>query len=179
MPRRLDPNKIVRVRESRNLPDDPSADHLGDGECSLGTTSAMTGPGEGVTVRVSEEHHIAQARQVATALVRAIGFDQVGTSYAAVAVSELAGNIFLHATKGGTIILVDLRREGEVGIGVIAEDDGPGIEDLELALQDGFSTAGGLGSGLPGVKRLMDEFEIRSRPGVGTRIVARKWQTCR
>jgi len=66
-----------------------------------------------------------------------------------------------------------------MGIEIIAEDDGPGIENLELALQDGFSTIEGLGSGLPGVKRLVDEFEITSTLGVGTRIVARKWQTCR
>lgn len=139
----------------------------------------MIGPGECVTVPVVEEHHIAQARQVATALARAVGFDSVRASCVAVAVSELAGNLFFHAIKGGTITLVGLRREGETGIEIIAEDDGPGIPDLEQALQDGFSTAGGLGSGLPGVKRLMDEFEITSTPGVGTRIVARKWQPCR
>ena len=142
-------------------------------------TTAMIDLGECVTVRVVEEHHVAQARQIATALIRAIGFDQVETSYVAVAVSELAGNLFFHATKGGTITLVGLRREGEMGIEIITEDDGPGIEDLELVLQDGFSTIGGLGSGLPGVKRLMDEFEITSTVGVGTRVVARKWQTCR
>ena len=65
-----------------------------------------------------------------------------------------------------------------VGIEVVAEDDGPGIPDVGLAMQDGFSTSGGLGGGLPGVERLMDEFEITSAAGAGTRVVARKWQPC-
>ena len=139
----------------------------------------MIGPDKCVTVRVVEEHHIGHACRVATALAKAVGFDSARASCVAVAVSELAGNLFFHATRGGTISLVSLGREGEIGIEIIAEDDGPGIEDLELVLQDGFSTTGGLGSGLPGAKRLTDEFEITSTPGVGTRIVARKWQPCR
>jgi len=130
-------------------------------------------------IHVTEEYHIAQARQAATALAREIGFKQVPVYYVATSVSELAGNLFVHATRGGMITLAAVKREGEIGIEVIAEDDGPGIPDVELALQDGFSTSGGLGYGLPGVKRLMDEFEIRSTAGGGTRILARKWQRCR
>ena len=128
---------------------------------------------------MTEEYHIAQARRAAVALTEAVGFGQTRTSYVATAVSELASNLFCHATRGGTITLAALRREGEVGIEVVAEDDGPGVPDVEQAIQDGFSTSGGLGGGLPGVKRLMDEFEITSTVGVGTRIVARKWQPCK
>ena len=113
------------------------------------------------------------------ALTEAVGFGQARPSYVATAVSELASNLFCHATRGGTITLTALRREGEVGIEVVAEDDGPGVSDVEQAMQDGFSTSGGLGGGLPGVKRLMDEFEITSTIGVGTRVAARKWQPCR
>ncbi len=131
------------------------------------------------TITITAEHHIAQARQTATALASEIGFKRVLVYYIATSVSELAGNIFFHATRGGSIIFRTLRDNGRIGLEVIAEDDGPGIPDIELAMQDGFSTVGGLGGGLPGTERLMDEFEINSIIGEGTRIVARKWQTCR
>ena len=134
---------------------------------------------EPMIIRLTEEHHIAQARQAAKSLAQAIGFRRVAAYYVSTSVSELANNLFFHAARGGAITLVALRREGEVGIEVIAEDDGPGIPDVELALQDGFSTTGGLGGGLPGVERLMDEFEITSTVGVGTRVVARKWEPCK
>jgi len=62
------------------------------------------------------------------------------------------------------------------GVELVAQDEGPGIADIPLALSEGYSTGGGLGCGLPGVQRLMDDFEINSTPGLGTRIVARKWQ---
>ncbi len=133
---------------------------------------------EPVIIPVTEEHHIAQARQAAVALAEGIGFKRVLVYYVATSVSELANNLFFHASRGGRITLTPLRREGEIGIEVVAEDDGPGIPDVEIALQDGFSTGGGLGGGLPGVERLMDEFEIASTVGAGTRIVARKWQPC-
>ncbi|MBL7062630.1 MAG: ATP-binding protein [Anaerolineae bacterium] len=131
-----------------------------------------------VTIPVIEEHHIAQARQAAAALAEEIGFKRVLVYYVATSVSELANNLFFHTPRGGRVTLTALRREGEVGIEVVAEDDGPGIPDVALALQDGFSTSGGLGGGLPGVERLMDEFEITSAAGAGTRVVARKWQPC-
>jgi len=132
-----------------------------------------------VVIRVTEEFHIAQARQAAKALMEAIGFKPVATYYVATSVSELANNLFFHTTRGGTITIVALRRNGQSGVEVIAEDDGPGIPNVKLAMRDGFSTKGSLGGGLPGVERLMDEFEITSTVGVGTRIVARKWQPCR
>jgi len=132
-----------------------------------------------VIIHVTEEYHIARARQMAVALAAEIGLRQVAVYYVATSVSELANNLFFHATRGGTITLVPLRQNGEIGLEVVAEDDGPGIPDVGLAMQDGFSTGGGLGSGLPGVERLMDEFEIRSTVGVGTHVVARKWQPCR
>lgn len=122
---------------------------------------------------------MAQARRAAMALAESLGFEQVAVYSIATSVSELAGNLFLHATRGGTITLTALERKAEIGIEVIAEDEGPGIPDLERSLQDGFSTAGGLGGGLAAVSRLMDEFEITSALGVGTHIVARKWQPCK
>ena len=132
-----------------------------------------------VVIPVTEEHHIAWARQAAAALAEEIGFKRVLVYHVATSVSELASNLFFHANQGGALTLTPLERENEIGIEVVAEDDGPGIPDVELALQDGFSTGGGLGGGLPGVKRLMDEFEIASTVGVGTRVAARKWQSCK
>lgn len=130
---------------------------------------------ETMTIRVTEEHHIAQARQAAKALAQAVGFRQVAVYYVATSVSELANNLYFHTLEGGTLTMRPLRRGPRVGLEVVARDSGPGIEDLEVALQDGYSTNGGLGGGLPGVRRLMDEFEITTSPQ-GTRIVARKWR---
>ncbi len=113
------------------------------------------------------------------ALAEALGFRMASAYRVATSVSELANNLVCHATRGGTITLAALRREGEVGIEVVATDEGPGIADVEWALEDGPSTIGGLGSGLSGARRMMDEFEIRSAVGAGTRIVARKWEPCR
>jgi len=140
---------------------------------------SRTDAGKSVIVEITEEYHISQARQKALALAEETGFNRVAVFYLGTSVMELANNLFFHARRGGTITLIPVRRNGDFGIEIIAEDEGPGIPDLKLALQDGFSTNGGLGGGLPGIKRLMDEFEISSSPGSGTRIVARKWQTCR
>ena len=129
-----------------------------------------------VIVPVTEERHIALARQKAVLLAEEIGLKRVLVYHVATAVSELAGNLVFHATQGGRITLTPVERDGKIGIEVVAQDDSPGIPDVELALQDGFSTGGGLGSGLPGVRRLMDEFEITSTVGVGTRVVTRKWR---
>jgi len=134
---------------------------------------------EPVIIYVTEEYHIAQARRAAVALAQEIGLERAVTYHVATSVSELGNNLFFYAARGGRIILTALRENERVGIEVIAEDDGPGIPDVALAMQDGFSTNGGLGGGLPGVERLMDEFAIASTVGVGTRVVARKWQPCR
>ncbi len=132
-----------------------------------------------ITVSVTAEHHVARARQAAMALAAEIGLSDAAAACVATSVSELANNLFFHTPAGGTITLAALWRDGEIGLEVIAEDRGPGIADLAAALEDGFSTNRGLGGGLPGVQRLMDEFEIAAPMGVGTRIVARKWQPCR
>ena len=127
-------------------------------------------------IEISEEHHIAKARQVCRALAYEIGFSSVEACYVETSVSELAVNLFSHTDRGGTIAFNAIEHEKGRGIQIISEDEGPGIVDVAKAMEDGFSTNGGLGCGLPGVKRLMDEFEIKSRPGLGTRIVARKWK---
>jgi len=132
-----------------------------------------------VVIRVDEEYHVSEARLEARSLAEAAGFKTTAIYYIITSVSELANNIFFHASRGGVIRLATITRDGMFGIEVNAEDEGPGIPDLNQAMMDGFSTNGGLGGGLPGVKRLMDEFEISSMVDVGTRIVARKWNPCR
>ena len=131
------------------------------------------------TVTVNKEPHIAKARIAAKLLAKSIRFLDVETGCVATSVSELANNLLIHTTKGGTITMIAIKQNGKDGIEIIAEDEGPGIPDLKQAMQDGFSTNRGLGGGLPGVKRLMDEFHISSEVGTGTRIVTRKWQQCK
>ena len=102
-----------------------------------------------------------------------LGFSVVEAESLVLAVSELAANLARYA-KGGELLLTPLERPGLVGIEVVSRDQGPGISDVERAMRDGFSTGGGLGSGLPAARRLMDEFEITSQPN-GTLVMARKW----
>src|SRR5690349_14026421 len=104
-----------------------------------------------------------------------IGFSSGDATLIATAISELARNIVAYASKGRITLKVvnGLNRQG---ISVTASDDGPGILDVGQALRDGFSTSGSLGLGLPGVRRLMDEFEIVSKPGQGTKVGVKKWR---
>ena len=90
-------------------------------------------------------------------------------------ISELARNIIRYATPG-EIILTCIRQSGRYGVGIVARDMGPGIPDVERALQGGYSTGGGLGQGLSGARRLADEFEIVSEAGKGTVVTIKKWK---
>jgi serine/threonine-protein kinase RsbT len=90
-------------------------------------------------------------------------------------VSELARNIFLYAGTGQVAVRA-VEEPGRTGIEIVCEDQGPGIANLEVVMQDGYSTSRGMGMGLPGARRLMDEFDIQSREGVGTTIACRKWR---
>lgn len=127
------------------------------------------------TLSIAEETDIALARIAGRDLARGLGFDTVDTHCIVISISELANNIFAFA-GGGVIELREIEREGRgIGLEVVASDSGPGIDDLELAMTDGQSTNGGLGGGLPGVKRLMSEMEITSVMGQGTVVKAVKW----
>ena len=129
---------------------------------------------ESFYIAISAELHIAEARRNALILAEQMGFRRTDAYYLATAVTELAANIVRYAGCG-EIQLHPLNEREIPGIEVVASDTGPGIADLDLALRDGYSTSGGLGGGLPGVNRLMDEVEIHSEPGRGTCIRARKW----
>nr|HID58923.1 ATP-binding protein [Desulfobacterales bacterium] len=125
-------------------------------------------------IEISNEMDFSRATLEATKLAGRIGFRRSDQYQISIAVSELVTNMYRYA-KGGCIIIRSIERRRKKGIEVIAEDKGPGIEDIEMAMQDGFSTSKSLGLGLPGVKRLMDEFNIKTELGKGTRIVVTKW----
>jgi serine/threonine-protein kinase RsbT len=122
-----------------------------------------------VTSRVDAERACRSSRTLA----RELGFTAADAECVSLAVSELATNLVRHA-NGGELRLAIVEGPRGRGLEVESRDAGPGIADVDLALEDGYSTTGGLGSGLPAARRLMDEFAIASNPG-GTRVVARKW----
>ncbi|WP_100406110.1 anti-sigma regulatory factor [Bacillus solitudinis] len=129
-------------------------------------------------VEVKNEWGIVAARQAGRTLSKEIGFGSVDQARITTAISELARNIYLYA-KQGEICLEVVESNSKVGIKkgikIIAQDKGPGIPDLRQVMVDGFTTSNGLGAGLPGVKRLMDEFSIDSHVGEGTAITTTKW----
>ena len=103
-----------------------------------------------------------------------LGFDGSDLTLIATAISEVARNLVTYA-KSGEIILAPASRVGKRGILIVALDEGPGISDVNRAMQYGYSTGKGLGVGLPGAKCLMDEFEIESKVGLGTKVTMTKW----
>jgi serine/threonine-protein kinase RsbT len=103
-----------------------------------------------------------------------LGFSSTDLTLLATAISEIARNITTYAGEGEVALRV-LNDSGRSGIEVVATDDGPGIADVELAMQDGYTTGNGLGLGLPGTRRLVDEFDIDTEPGVGTKVRLVKW----
>ena len=128
-----------------------------------------------VMVRLTCDADVAVAVLETRRQCQEIGFNPRITAAVGTAVSELARNILAYAGEG-QVTLRALRTAARRGVELCAEDEGPGIDDLELALTDHYSTGKTLGLGLPGVRRLMDQFEIHSAPGQGTRVIARKWK---
>ncbi|MCU1240024.1 MAG: serine/threonine protein kinase [Candidatus Acidoferrum typicum] len=124
---------------------------------------------------INSDQDIVAARQSGRALAAELGFSATDSTLIATAISELARNIVSYARKG-EITVKTIPGSSRQGILVIASDDGPGIPDVLQAMRDGFSTSGSLGLGLPGVRRLMDEFQIASQPGRGTTVTVKKWK---
>jgi serine/threonine-protein kinase RsbT len=126
-------------------------------------------------VPINSERDIVVARQKGRAMATDLGFSLGDATLIATAISELARNIISYAREGmiAMNVVYDSRREGLL---IVASDEGPGISDVSLALRDGFSTSGSLGIGLPGVRRLMDDFDITSEPGHGTIVTVTKWK---
>jgi len=131
--------------------------------------------GDELRCLIAADTDIVQARQTGRELAADIGFSAGDQTVIAAAISEIARNILMYAKRGEVRFtkVLDGTRQGLI---VVAEDDGPGIRDVSRALQDGYSTSGGLGLGMPGARRLMDEFEVVSALGRGTRVTMRKWK---
>jgi serine/threonine-protein kinase RsbT len=125
-------------------------------------------------VPVERDADIVAARQKGRELGAKLRFSGSDQTVVATAISEVARNIILYAERG-EILLSLIQQGGKRGILVIARDEGPGIPDIDQAMRDGFSTGKSLGLGLPGARRLMDEFDIVSELGKGTTITMRKW----
>lgn len=125
-------------------------------------------------ILVESSDDIVIARQAGRELATDLGFSITDITMITTAISEVARNITSYAGQGELRLSVLERGERRVLV-VQAIDSGPGIENIATAMEDGYSTSSGLGLGLPGARRLMDEFEIRSAPGVGTTVVMRKW----
>lgn len=128
-----------------------------------------------IRVAINSDQDIVLARQKGRVLAIELGFSAVDATFIATAVSELARNILAYARKG-EITLRAVQGSNRKGIQIVASDHGPGIPDIHQAMRDGFSTSGSLGLGLPGVRRLMDEFSITSQPGRGTTVTVKKWR---
>ena len=125
-------------------------------------------------VPINADADIVTARQEGRRLASQLDFTPSDLTVIASAISEIARNIVEYANTGEVSIAL-IEKNGRRGVMVVAQDIGPGIADVPAALQDGYSTSGSLGLGLPGARRLMDEFEIHSEVGRGTRVTMRKW----
>ena len=126
-------------------------------------------------IPITTDIDVVAARQKGRELATVLGFVSTDSTLLATAISELARNIIRYA-RYGEILISSVQSGERVGITVVARDKGPGIANISLAMQDGFSTSGGLGLGLPGVKRLMDEFHLVSDANTGTTVTIKKWK---
>lgn len=127
-----------------------------------------------VTVRIQNSADIVAARQQGRALASQAGFSHSSLTIIATAISEVARNIVEYA-KEGEVSITLVTDASKKGVEIVAADLGPGIADVSTVMRDGYSTGKGLGIGLPGARRLMDEFAITSAIGSGTTVTMRKW----
>lgn len=128
-----------------------------------------------VRVPINADADLVTARAAGRAMAERLGFPRPDPTLVATAISEIARNIVVHVGSG-EIVLRPLQEADRYGLVVIASDDGPGIRDVEAALHDEYSGRGGLGLGLPGARRLMDEFDIASDADNGTTVTMKKWR---
>ena len=124
--------------------------------------------------QITSENDIVMARKVVRDAATTLGFGITDVTRIVTAASELTRNIY-HYAKSGVMRWRALNQDSRVGLELIFEDNGPGIPDVERAMEPGFTTGNGLGMGLPGSKRLMDEMTIESTVGKGTTVIVRKW----
>ena len=128
-----------------------------------------------VRVAINTDADLVTARAEGRAMAERLGFPRPDPTLIATAISEVARNIVVHVGRG-EIVLKPFEDANRYGVVVIARDDGPGIRDVEAAVRDDYSGRGGLGLGLPGARRLMDDFEIESSADSGTTVTMTKWR---
>ena len=128
-----------------------------------------------IQVRIASDADLVSARAEARSLAVALGFSRTDATLIATAISEIARNIVVHAREG-EVAMTARYEDDRYGLVVVARDAGPGIRDVDGVLQRGSPTRGGLGLGLPGARRLMDEFGVESEPGRGTTVTMIKWR---
>jgi anti-sigma regulatory factor (Ser/Thr protein kinase) len=128
-----------------------------------------------VSVEIRSDSDLVTARAQARRLAETLGFSRTDATLIATAVSEIARNIIVHA-GAGELRMTPLYGDSKHGLRVVASDHGPGMRDADAALEDGFAGRGGLGLGLPGVRRLVDEFSIETELGEGTTVTLVKWR---
>jgi serine/threonine-protein kinase RsbT len=126
-------------------------------------------------IPIESDADVVTARQRAREMAGALELTTTDQTLLATAISEVARNITTYAKRGEVLLSVVRDDGGRKGIRVIARDDGPGIENLELALRDGYTSGSGLGLGLPGARRLVDDFDIETAPGEGTKVTLVMW----
>jgi serine/threonine-protein kinase RsbT len=126
-------------------------------------------------IAIESDADVVVARQRARALAAQVDLTTTDQTLLATAISEVARNITAYAVRGEVLVGVVRADNGRRGVRVVARDDGPGIEDIEAALTDGYTTGNGLGLGLPGARRLVDQFDIQTAPGQGTTVTLIKW----
>jgi serine/threonine-protein kinase RsbT len=126
-------------------------------------------------IPIESDADVVTARQRARQLAGELELTSTDQTLLATAISEVARNITTYAVRGEVLLSVVRDDNGREGIQVIARDEGPGIENVELALQDGYTSGTGLGLGLPGARRLVDDFQIETTPGQGTKVTLVMW----
>jgi serine/threonine-protein kinase RsbT len=127
-----------------------------------------------IRVPIERDDDVVVARSKARELASGLGFTGTDLTLLATAISEIARNITAYAERG-EVLITPVQRGPRRGVKVVASDNGPGIADLELALRDGYTSGTGLGLGLPGARRLMDEFAVDTEVGRGTTVTMLKW----
>ena len=128
-----------------------------------------------IRIPITSDADLVPARAEGRALALELGFSRTDATLIATAISEIARNIVVHVGSG-EVVMRPLKEDSRYGIVVVARDQGPGIRDVEAALGHGYTGRGGLGLGLPGARRLMDEFHIASNSGSGTTVTMTKWR---
>lgn len=130
--------------------------------------------GNEVHLKISCPADVVAARQEARALALEAGFSICDSTLITAAISEISRNVLEYAHHGEVTISL-LKNGSKNGVKIVVNDNGPGIGDIAQVMKDGYSSRHGMGIGLPGTKRLMDEFEIRSKIGAGTTVIMKKW----